>query len=209
MARSLPRHVCHLLEELAEVDLFDAKSRHDMALLHVTKFRCHGHSAEPPVHFASFWRLDHVPGVHLHPRAIAFALIGALLLACVAQGCKSPTDALMAPSGGHVLKLSYSLFASQVEPVLVRQGCDATGDCHGGGIRGTLQLSPPTAKDPMYDYNQCILEVYPMARDSSLLLTKPLALAAGGVPHSYKPFASTADTDYVKIRGWIDAGVLQ
>jgi hypothetical protein len=126
-----------------------------------------------------------------------------------AEGCKSPTEPPAAPSGGHVLVLSYSTFASQVEPVLMRQGCDATGDCHGGGIRGTLQLSPPGAKDTQFDFNQVILEVYPTERDSSLILTKPLALSAGGVPHSYKPFASVADTDYQAIHGWIMAGVLQ
>lgn len=140
---------------------------------------------------------------------VALALLGVMALSWALEGCKSPTDALMAPGGGHVLQLSYPMFLSQVEPVIVREGCDATGDCHGGGIRGTLQLSPPTAKNPMYDYNQCILEVYATARDSSLLLTKPLALSAGGVPHSYKPWASTADTNYIAVRGWIQAGVLQ
>jgi hypothetical protein len=152
---------------------------------------------------------DHVPRPHLNSRMIALALLGVLALVSGVQGCTSPTAPPKAPGGGHVLALSYSMFANQVEPVLVRQGCDATGDCHGGGIRGALQLSPPTAKNPQYDYNQVILEVYPTERDNSLILTKPLALAAGGVPHSYKPFASVADTDYIAIRSWIDAGVLQ
>jgi hypothetical protein len=140
---------------------------------------------------------------------IALALLGVLSLVSVIQGCTSPTAPPAAPGGGHTLVLSYSLFLNKVEPVLVRQGCDATGDCHGGGIRGALQLSPPSAKDPQFDFNQVILEVYPTDRDNSLILTKPLALSAGGVPHSYKPFASVADTDYIAIRSWIDAGVLQ
>ena len=147
--------------------------------------------------------------LHLNSRMIALALLGVLALVSGVQGCRSPSELPTAPGGGHVLVLSYSMFLSQVEPVLVRQGCDATGDCHGGGIRGALQLSPPTAKNPQYDFNQVILEVYPTDRDHSLILTKPLALSAGGVPHSYKPFASVADTDYLAIRGWIDAGVLQ
>lgn len=135
--------------------------------------------------------------------------LAALALWAMAQGCTTPTAPPAAPSGGHVLVLSLAVFEAQVEPRLTRLGCDATGDCHGGGIRGTLQLSPPTAKDPVFDFNQCSTEVYATTRDSSLLLTKPLALAAGGTAHSYKPFASTSDTDYVAIRAWIMAGVLQ
>ena len=150
-----------------------------------------------------------MPRLDLNSRMIALALLGALALLSGVQGCMSPTEPPTPPGGGHVLVLSYPMFVSRVEPVLVRQGCDATGDCHGGGIRGALQLSPPTAKDPQYDFNQVILEVYPTDRDRSLILTKPLALAAGGVPHSFKPFASVADTDYLAIRGWVDAGVLQ
>ena len=115
----------------------------------------------------------------------------------------------MPPSGGQALVLDYATFASTVEPVLVKQGCDATGDCHGGGIRGTLQLSPPGAKDAQFDFNQVILEVYPTARDSSLILRKPLALTAGGLPHAFKPFASVSDPDYQAIHAWIMAGVLQ
>jgi len=140
---------------------------------------------------------------------VAAISLGGFALWALAQGCQSPTAPPAAPSGGQVLVLSYPMFVSQVEPRLERLGCDATGDCHGGGIRGTLQLSPPTAKDPAFDFNQCSTEVYPTMRDSSLLLTKPLALAAGGTPHSYKPFASVADTDYQAIRGWILAGVLK
>jgi hypothetical protein len=41
----------------------------------------------------------------------------------------------------------------------------------------------------------------------------PILLAAGGerrgVPHSYKPFASTSDPDYQAILAWIMAAVPQ
>ena len=50
--------------------------------------------------------------------------------------------------------LDYATFISEVEPVLERNGCDAGGDCHGGGIRGTLALSPQGAKDPAFDFVQ-------------------------------------------------------
>jgi len=105
--------------------------------------------------------------------------------------------------------LSYPMFAQTVSPALERRGCSATGDCHGGGIRGSFQLSPPTAKDIAFDFDQAILQVSAAHRDSSPILTEPLALSAGGTPHSFKPFASQADTDYQAIRGWIRAGVVQ
>ena len=103
--------------------------------------------------------------------------------------------------------LSYAGFVQDVEPALSRRGCDAGGDCHGGGIRGTLELSPSNAKDPQFDFAQVVLEVSTVAPDSSLSLLKPLAIAAGGVPHSFTPFASASDSDYQKIRGWIASGV--
>ena len=105
--------------------------------------------------------------------------------------------------------LNESEFNATVEPVLVRQGCDATGDCHGGGIRGTFELSPPGAKNSHFDFLQSSMQVSIVERDSSRLLTQPLALAAGGTPHPYKPFASTSDSDYVAIRQWILDGVIR
>jgi len=125
------------------------------------------------------------------------------------HGCVSPTVPIGPPGGGQHLVLSFATFASTVSPVLERQGCDAGGDCHGGGIRGTLQLSPPGAKDLAFDFDQVSMQVYPTNRDQSPILTRPLALAAGGTPHPFKPFATTTDSDYVAIRAWIQAGVLQ
>ena len=140
-------------------------------------------------------------------RVGASVVIALLALPAVFPGCSSPTSPAPPPSGGQVAHLSYDLFVQTVEPVLVRQGCDATGDCHGGGIRGTLALSPPAAKDPRFDFDQVSLEVLPAEPDSSPILTRPLAYAAGGTPHSYKPFATTSDTNYQAIRAWIMNGV--
>jgi hypothetical protein len=125
------------------------------------------------------------------------------------QGCSSPTAPPAPPGGGSRLPLSYSEFQASVEPVLVRQGCDATGDCHGGGIRGTLELSPPGAKDAQFDFDQVSLQVSASSPQASPILLKPLAVSAGGVPHSYKPFASTSDPDYQAILAWIMAAVPQ
>lgn len=140
-----------------------------------------------------------------NPQRCALAiLVGSPL---VALGCVSPTAPPAPPSGGHAFSPSYAGFVATVEPVLQRHGCDAGGDCHGGGPRGALELSPSGAKNTRFDFDQVSLQVNPATPDSSRILTKPLALAAGGVPHGVKPFASTSDTDYVAIRNWILAGV--
>ena len=125
----------------------------------------------------------------------------------VALGCVSATAPPVPPSGGVTFAPSYAQFLAQVEPVLQRRGCDAGGDCHGGGPRGALELSPAGAKDLRFDFDQVSLQVNVADPRSSRILTKPLALAAGGVPHGVKVFADTSDTEYVAIRSWILAGV--
>jgi hypothetical protein len=146
----------------------------------------------------------HRGGLELRRNAAGLAAL--LALASGLQGCSKPTAPPAPPGGGQQLNLSFDLFVATVEPVLVRHGCDAGGDCHGGGIRGTLQLSPQTAKDVNFDYNAVVLEVDPSPPESSLILTKPLALAAGGTPHQIKPFATTSDSDYQAILHWIQDG---
>lgn len=141
-----------------------------------------------------------------HGLAHALALSA---LASIVAGCMQPSAPPRPPSGGQRLMLDYDAFVANVEPVLQRRGCDAGGDCHGGGIRGTLELSPSTAKNARFDFDQVVMQVYPTARDSSPVLLRPLALVAGGTPHPAKPFASTDDSDFVAIRTWIRAGVLQ
>jgi hypothetical protein len=142
-------------------------------------------------------------------RKAAVLICALCVLPGLAQGCHSPTSPPPPPGGGQRLVLSYSEFQQNVEPILVRHGCDATGDCHGGGIRGTLELSPPTAKDVPYDFDQVSMQVWATDREHSPILTAPLALSAGGTPHSVKPFASTSDSEYVAILTWIEHGVLQ
>jgi len=144
-------------------------------------------------------------GPSRHPfRTSAAAALLLLAGSGILHGCRSaaaPEPKI--PGGGTSLPLSYPLFVSAVEPVLTRQGCDAGGDCHGGGIMGTFALSPESAKDSQFDFQQVSLQVSATQPDSSPILTRPLALAAGGVPHPYKPFASVADSDYQAIHGWI------
>ena len=142
-------------------------------------------------------------------RTIAPLALVLSVLPGVVQGCSSPTAPPDPPSGGQTLTLDFTQFEQTVEPVLMAQGCDATGDCHGGGIRGSLELSPPGAKDARFDFDQVVLQVSASNRNASPILTEPLALAAGGTPHSVKPFASTSDADYQAILAWIMAGVTQ
>jgi hypothetical protein len=130
-----------------------------------------------------------------------FALPGALL------GCASPSAPPAPPGGGAALHLDYASFASAVEPILVAHGCDAGGDCHGGGIRGTLELSPQTAKDMPYDFGQVSLQVTSSFPDQSPILTRPLADSAGGTAHSVKAFADTNNSEWRTIRAWVRAGV--
>ncbi len=144
---------------------------------------------------------------HANARRAASLLIASLALPGIVDGCSHPTQPVPPPGGGATLALSFEQFESLVEPVLVRHGCDATGDCHGGGIRGSLELSPPGAKNARFDFDQIALQTSATNRDASPVLTEPLALAAGGTPHAVKPFASISDSGYVAIHGWILAGV--
>ena len=142
-------------------------------------------------------------------RTVAPLALALSVLPGVVHGCSSPTAPPNPPGGGQTLVLDFNQFEQTVEPVLMTHGCDATGDCHGGGIRGSLQLSPPGAKDTRFDFDQVVLQVSASARTASPILTEPLAITAGGTPHSVKPFASTSDSGYQAMLAWIMAGVAQ
>lgn len=122
-------------------------------------------------------------------------------------GCTSPSAPPAPPAGGRQAALSFAQFEQAIEPILVKHGCDAGGDCHGGGIRGTLQLSPQGTKDVRFDFDQIVLQVSVTAPVQSPILTEPLAQAAGGTPHPMEPFTTTSDSDYVAIRTWIMSGL--
>jgi hypothetical protein len=150
-----------------------------------------------------------MPSPSAHGRRLASLAVALLALPGALHGCSSPTGPPPPPGGGERLVLDFDRFAADVEPVLRRHGCDAGGDCHGGGIRGTLELSPAHAKDVRFDFEQVALQVWASNRDRSPILTEPLALDAGGTPHGVKPFAATSDSGYQAIREWILAGTLQ
>jgi hypothetical protein len=135
-----------------------------------------------------------------------------ILLGLALTGCKeaSITD-LAIPGGGQELVLDYAQFESEVAGILTQRGCDDLS-CHGGGIRGTFQLSPENQKDLAYDFAQAALQVDALTRENSTLLLKPLSVQAGGLPHAgegpISTFTSVSDTDYQTILSWILAGEL-
>ncbi|MBK8229674.1 MAG: hypothetical protein IT349_14180 [Candidatus Eisenbacteria bacterium] len=135
------------------------------------------------------------------PRAASPSVVS-LLCFCAILGCRRDT-AIAPPTGGEQVVLDQPMFEQQVAPILDRRGCNATGDCHGGGVRGTFALSPQPTRDLAFDFAQTVLQVNGRAPEASPFLQKPLALDAGGTPHSYKPFLTQSDPDYLLLRAWV------
>jgi len=133
------------------------------------------------------------------------AAIGCAMV--VASGCEhaSPNDP-SPPGGGQRYVMSHDVFVTQIDPILSAQGCDNT-TCHGGGIRGTFQLSPANDKDPDFDYSQASLQVVPTDPAASPLVAKPVDEECGGTAHAGgKFFHSLDDPDYLAILAWIEGG---
>jgi hypothetical protein len=139
-------------------------------------------------------------------------LFGAVATMCVALGggCqKASTTDPDPPSGGGNYVLDYNVFAAQIDPLLTTLGCDDV-NCHGGGIRGTFELSPDNDKDVAFDYEQASLQVVAANPPASPLILKPLDEACGGVGHGGGAFFhSLDDPDYLAILAWIEAGEYQ
>lgn len=113
-------------------------------------------------------------------------------------------------------QLDQAVFESTIQPILDSRGCSQAG-CHyrdksnpnSGGPGGSLRIYDCTG-------DSCTPEQLLANHDSaagmanlpnpttSKLLTKPLALSAGGVQHlGGDIFMSTTDQDYTTILGWI------
>lgn len=137
----------------------------------------------------------------------AAAILCGLLLAVI--GCQPPAEAPTPPRGGREFTLNFDEFSARIDPILHRRGCDADGDCHGGGIRGTFRLTREEERDPALDFEEVRLQVWPEHPERSPILVKPLAVAAGGERHSFEPFRTADDPDYRAILEWIDAGVFE
>ena len=148
-----------------------------------------------------------LPSMSRQGFALFSALLGLFLMGCE-EAVLTPPDL---PGGGQALVLDYAQFDSEVAEIFTRRGCDNLS-CHGGGIRGTFQLSPMNDKDVAFDFAQAVLQVEALEREDSALLLKPLSVQAGGDPHAGEgansTFASVSDTDYQTILSWILAGEL-
>lgn len=105
--------------------------------------------------------------------------------------------------------LDFESYKTNVAPIMSRRTCGTGGDCHGGGIRGTFHLSPQSAKDLQFDFEQVVEQVWGYAPEESPLLLKPLDPVAGGTPHSYTAFTTVEDSDYQAILAWIREGVFE
>jgi hypothetical protein len=127
-----------------------------------------------------------------------------LVLTATPLGCSSPSGPAVPPGGGEDLVLDFDRFQAEVAPVLIEYGCHAAS-CHGGGIRGTYELSA-SGGDLSFDFEQTALQVDPYDRLASPILTRPLA---GATPHAHEPFTDTTHPGYVAIRDWILAGELR
>jgi hypothetical protein len=128
--------------------------------------------------------------------------------AIFAGGCSvtTPEPDPPPPGGGSAYVLDYDVFVSDVDPILSAHGCDNLS-CHGGGIRGTFELSPSDDKDVAMDFSQARLQVDGDVPEESPLLQKPLSEGAGGAAHAgTAPFDSVDDADYQTILAWIEAG---
>jgi len=144
--------------------------------------------------------------------AAGAALLPCCVFAIVSVGCQGPSADPVVPSGGRQYVMDYTEFSTVVDPILTAHGCDNLS-CHGGGIRGTFELSPANAKDVNLDFTQACLQVNPADPESSPLLAKPLSEAAGGSAHAGDSpsvsFPSTDDPDFQAILAWIQAGEYQ
>jgi hypothetical protein len=137
-----------------------------------------------------------------------FGITGLISIYIVLSGCElASPDQPEPPTGGRTYVLNYEIFASSIDTLLTVNGCDNEA-CHGGGIRGTFQLSPVADKDVAMDFDQVVLQVDPADPAASPILLKPLAETAGGAAHAAPTaaFDSTADADYQAILWWIEAG---
>ena len=134
-----------------------------------------------------------------------------LLTALAGAACRAPGTAPAPPGGDSLFVLDAARFAAEVRPVLVAEGCN-NALCHGGGPRGSFELSPPDAPDSDFDFAQAGQQVYGWDPLASPLLLKPLSQEAGGVDHAGEGlagFESTDDPGYQAIRDWILAGAWQ
>lgn len=143
-------------------------------------------------------------------RAVAAAL---LLAGCVAE----PGEHALPPA-------DYALFAEKVQPILAARCANPT--CHGSPGR-PLEVyavhlhrrdparvhrdEPLTEAEQRHNFERARAFVLGAEGPADcLLLTKPLAPAAGGVAHGGGvQFADTAERDYATLRWWVARALVE
>lgn len=145
-----------------------------------------------------------------HPAVFALLAGSTALTVAILSGCdRASTTDPNPPSGGQNYVLDYGVFATRIDSLLSAHGCD-NATCHGGGIRGTFELSPNGNKDIAFDFAQARLQVNGNDPVSSPLIMKPLAPECGGPGHAGGfTFTELDDPDYLAILAWIEAGEYQ
>lgn len=106
------------------------------------------------------------------------------------------------PPGLDDPRLDRAVFTSEVLPVFERQGCSSI-HCHGSG---THPFPLTAGADPELDFLRAADQISFDDPAASPLLRKPLAPAAGGVPHNAPAiFTATTDPDYLILSRWVGA----
>lgn len=115
-------------------------------------------------------------------------------------------------------QLDQTVFAATIQPLLDARGCSQAG-CHyrdktnpnSGGPGGSFRIfdcsgSSCTTEQLVANHDSASGMANTVNPTTSKLLSKPLALSAGGVQHlGGDIFLSTADPDYAAILGWIQS----
>jgi hypothetical protein len=143
---------------------------------------------------------------------IRFFFTAGFFLSLASPGCGT-----VAPGeGGGLGAPSFAVYEASIQGVLDGKGCSAAG-CHyrdqddpsAGGPGGSLRLFDCSAApcDPdhlMANYDSAVGMSNLAIPQSSKLLTKPLAEAAGGIQHlGGDLFTDTLDPGYLTLLNWI------
>jgi hypothetical protein len=117
-------------------------------------------------------------------------------------------------------QLDQTAFETTIQPILDARNCSQSG-CHyrdksdpnSGGPGGSFRIfdctgDSCTAEQLLANHDSAAGMANIANPTTSKLLTKPLALSAGGIQHlGGDIFMSVADPDYVAILGWIQSPI--
>jgi len=143
-----------------------------------------------------------------------FSMLAALVLSTL-SGCGGDTPELA------LAQPDFASFEANVYPVLLRD-CSFIA-CHGSTERFfqvfgpgrarldplTMPIDPPTASEVLHSYNRALSMIDARAPGESLLLRKPLSLAAGGTGHEgvdawmRAVYVTRQEPGFVALEAWV------